>query len=498
MDTWQLLLQGFSSVLEPTNLLFAMAGCILGMLVGVLPGVGPAAGTAVLIPITMTMSPTSAVIMLAAIYYGAMYGGTITSVLLNMPGEAASAVTCLDGYEMAKRGRAGQALAVAAIGSFIGGSLATAGLVVLAVPMSRIALSFGPPEFFALMIIGLSLVMSLAGQSLPRALVAAILGLMLAQVGIDPVIGAPRFTFGRVELLDGVGIIPVVMGLFGIAEIFLNVESRAVQVFDTKKSSLRLSGDDVRRSIGPIARGSALGFFLGLIPGIGAIIPTYMSYAIEKRLSKTPHLFGTGMIEGVAGPETSNNAYANAAFVPLFTLGIPGAAVTAILMGALMMNGLVPGPTLFTDNPQFIWAVIASFFVGNFILLILSLPFIPVWVAMLRIPYSILLTLVLTMCVIGVYTINNAVFDIGVMLMFGVVGYLFKKLDIPTAPLVLTLVLGPLMERGLRQSMEMSNGDLTILVTRPLSATLLGLAAAILLLSSLRAFTVVRGGDGEI
>jgi putative tricarboxylic transport membrane protein len=498
MDTLHLLTQGLLTVLQPDNLLFAVIGCVLGMLVGVLPGIGPAAGTAVLIPVTLTMSPTAGVIMLAAIYYGAMYGGTITSVLLNMPGEAASAVTCLDGYEMAKRGRAGPALAMAAIGSFIGGSLSTMGLVVMAVPMSKLALSFGPPEFFALMVVGLSLVMGLAGRSLWRALIAAILGLLLAQVGVDPVMGAPRFTYGQTELLDGVGIVPLVMGLFGIAEILLNVEARNLKVFDTRSGSLMPSRQDIRRSAGPIARGSVVGFFLGLIPGVGAIVPTYISYAIEKRFSKTPHLFGTGMIEGVAGPETANNAYANAAFVPLFTLGIPGAATTAILMGALMMNGLVPGPTLFTDQPQFIWAVIASFLVGNLLLLILSLPFVPLWVAMLKIPYSILLTIVLAMCVIGAYSINNSVFDIGVMLIFGIVGYAFKKLDIPTAPLVLTFVLGPLMERGLRQSLEMSNGEFSILLTRPLSASLLGLAVVVTVVSTINAFSPVRGGDGEV
>ena len=498
METLQLLMQGLATVMQPGNLVFAVIGCVLGMLVGVLPGIGPAAGTAVLIPVTLTMSPTAGVIMLAAIYYGAMYGGTITSVLLNMPGEAASAVTCLDGYEMAKRGRAGPALAIAAIGSFIGGTLATAGLVVMAVPMSKLALSFGPPEFFALMVVGLSLVMGLAGRSLPRALVAALLGLLLAQVGVDPVMGAPRFTFGQTELLDGVGIVPLVMGLFGIAEILLNVEARNLQVFDARSGSLMPSRQDVRRSAGPIARGSVVGFFLGLIPGVGAIVPTYISYALEKRFSKTPQLFGTGMIEGVAGPETANNAYANAAFVPLFTLGIPGAATTAILMGALMMNGLVPGPTLFVDQPQFIWAVIASFFVGNLLLLILSLPFVPLWVAMLRIPYSILLTIVLAMCVIGAYSINNSAFDIGVMLVFGIAGYAFKKLDIPTAPLVLTFVLGPLMERGLRQSLEMSNGDFSILFTRPLSVSLLALAFVVTLASTISAFAPVRGGDGEV
>ena len=442
MDTLQWLATGFAVVMQPTNLFFAVLGCVLGMLIGVLPGVGPAAGTAILIPITLTMTPTAAIIMLAAIYYGAMYGGTITSILLNMPGEAASAVTCIDGYAMARQGRGGQALAVAAIGSFIGGTFATLGLVLLAVPLSKFALSFGPPEFFALMAVGMSLVTGLASQSLLRGMIAALLGLMLAQVGIDPVMGAPRFTFGQVPLLDGLGIVPVVMGLFGIAEIFLNVERVSTGVYATRSGSLMLSRDDIRQSAPAIARGAPLGFLLGLIPGIGAVIPTYLSYAIEKRLARDPSRFGQGAIEGVAGPETANNAYANGAFVPLFTLGIPGAPTTAILMGALMMNGLVPGPSLFADQPQFIWAVIASFFVGNVILLVLSLPFVPLWVAVLRIPYPVLITLVLGLCVVGVYSLSNSVFDIGLMLMFGVVGYVMKKIDLPTAPLVLTFVIG--------------------------------------------------------
>lgn len=495
MDTFTLLLNGFMTVLQPTYLVFAVIGCVLGTMVGVLPGLGPSAATAILLPITMAMNPTAAIIMLAAIYYGAMYGGTITSVLLNVPGEAASVVTCIEGYEMAKKGRAGSALAIAAIGSFIGGSVATLGLVMVAMPLTRFALSFGPPEFFALMVMGLSMVIGLAGRSLPRALISAILGLLLAQIGIDLVTGAPRFTFGMMELLDGFGIVPVVMGLFGIGEIFLNAEAKATQVFDTKMRSLILSKKDIKDSAGPIARGTILGFFVGLIPGVGAIVPTYLSYAIEKRISRHPERFGTGVIEGLAGPETTNNAYANSALIPLFTLGIPSNATTAILMGALMMNGLVPGPLLFTEHPQFIWAVIASFFIGNLILLILNLPLIPIWVALLKVPYSILLTLVMGFCVVGAYSLSSSVFDIGAMLGFGILGYIFKKLDIPAAPLVLTLILGPLMERGLRQSLEMSRGDFSIFFLRPLSATLLAIAALIIITSTVSALKAVKGSD---
>ncbi|WP_316980064.1 tripartite tricarboxylate transporter permease [Shumkonia mesophila] len=491
-------MNGFATVLQPTYLMFALIGCIVGTLIGVLPGVGPAAGTAILIPLTAALDPTGAIIMLAAIYYGAMYGGTITSVLINTPGEAASAVTCLDGYQMAKQGRAGPALAIAAIGSFVGGTVATVGLVVMALPLTRLALKFGPPEIFALLVVGLSLVTGLASQSLLRALIAAVLGLLLAQIGIDPVMGAPRFTFGSLNLLDGFGIVPVVMGLFGIGEILLNLESGNQGVFDKKVSSIFPSKRDLRVSAMPIARGTVLGFFLGLVPGLGSMIPTFLSYAIEKRLSKTPELFGTGMIEGVAAPETANNSYANAALIPLFTLGIPSSPTIAILMGAFMMNGLIPGPSLFTEHPQFVWAVIASLCIGNGILLILNLPFIPVWVALLRIPYTILLTLVLGFCLIGVYSLRNNVFDIGSMLAFGIIGYLFKKLDIPLAPLVLTLVLGPLMERALRQSLEMSNGDMSIFVTEPIAATLLLFAAVVTFASSFRAFSAVRGTDSEV
>jgi putative tricarboxylic transport membrane protein len=498
VESFQLLLGGFATALQPMNLLFAFIGCVLGTLIGVLPGVGPAAGTAILIPVTVVLDPTGAIIMLAAIYYGAMYGGTITSVLLNVPGEAASVVTCLDGYQMAKQGRGGPALAIAAVGSFIGGTAATLGLVLLALPLTRFALKFGPPEFFGLMVVGLSLVTGLAGSSLVRALLSALLGLLIAQIGIDPVMGAPRFTFGRTELLDGFGIVPVVMGLFGIGEIFLNVESKAVQVFETSMRSLIPSWKDLKATVWPIVRGTVLGFFLGLIPGVGAVVPTFLAYSVEKKLSKTPERFGQGAIEGVASPETANNAYANAALIPLFTLGIPGSPTTAILMGAFMMNGLIPGPMLFKEHAQFAWAVIASLYIGNVILVILNLPLIPIWVAVLKVPYSILMTLILAFCVIGVYSLSSSVFDIGVMLAFGLVGYAFKKLDIPTAPLVLTLILGPLMERGLRQSLEMSRGDFSILFTRPISATLLALAAIVIVTSTFRAVAAVRGQDSQV
>ena len=482
VESFHHLMNGFAVALQPVNLLFAFIGCVLGTLIGVLPGVGPAAGTAILIPVTVVLDPTGAIIMLAAIYYGAMYGGTITSVLLNVPGEAASVVTCIDGYQMARQGRAGPALAIAAVGSFIGGTIATMALVVLALPLTRFALKFGPPEFFALMCVGLSLVTGLAGKSLVRAVMSAIIGLLIAQIGIDPVMGAPRFTFGRMELLDGFGIVPVVMGLFGIGEIFLNVEMKLVTVFETSMASLVPTLKDMRDCFWPIMRGTVIGLFLGLIPGVGAVVPTFIAYSVEKK----------------ASPETANNAYANAALIPLFTLGIPGSPVTAILMGAFMMNGLIPGPSLFKDHAEFAWAVIASLYIGNVILVILNLPLIPMWVAVLKIPYSILMTLILAFCVVGVYSLSSSVFDIGVMLAWGIVGYIFKKLEIPTAPLVLTMILGPLMERGLRQSLEMSRGDFSILFTRPISGTLLVISAIVIVISTFNAVQVVRGEDSQI
>ncbi len=498
MESLQLLMGGFGTALEPTNLLFAVMGCLLGTLIGVLPGVGPAAGTAILIPITFVLSPTPAIIMLAAIYYGAMYGGTITSVLINTPGEAASAITCLDGYEMSKRGRAGAALSIAAIGSLVGGTVATMGLVLVALPMTELALKFGPPEFFALMVMGLSLVTGLAAKSMTRALMSALFGLLVAMVGIDPVMGAPRFNFGITELLDGFSFVPVVMGVFGISEILLNAESEARAVFDSKMSSLMPTVQDLKDSAGAIVRGTVIGFFLGLIPGVGAVVPAFMSYVAEKKVSKHPEKFGTGIIEGVAGPETANNAYANAALIPLFTLGIPGSPTIAILMGAFMMNGLIPGPFLFKEHSDFVWAVIASLYIGNVILVILNLPLIPMWVAILKVPYSILFALILGFCVLGSYSLDSAVFDVGVMSIFGVIGYAFKKLDIPLAPLALTMILGPLMERGLRQSLEISRGDFTIFFTRPIALGLLVIAALFVIFSTFQQVAQLRGSDTQV
>ena len=498
MDSLDLLLTGFSVAAQPNNLLFALIGSIIGTMVGILPGIGPVAGTALLLPITFNMDTTSSIIMLTAIYYGAMYGGTLTSVLVNVPGEAASAITCLDGFEMAKRGRAGSALAVAAVGSFIGGLVSICGLVVLAGPLTKLALLFGPPEFFALMLVGLSLVVGLAGTSIALALISAVLGLLLAMVGIDPVAGAPRFTFGTINLLSGIDVVIVAMGVFGIGEILLALEAEiAAKVLRTKLSELMPTREEMRRSIKPIIRGTGIGFVLGLIPGVGAVVPTVMSYIAEKRLSKTPEKFGTGMIEGVAGPETANNAYANAALIPLLTLGIPGSPTVAIIMGAFMMKGIIPGPFLFQEHPGVVWGVIASFVIGNVMLLILNLPLMPLWVTLLRIPRAALFTLILGLCIVGAYSTNGQVFDVGAMAAFGVLGYLFKKLDIPPAPLILTLILGPLMEQSLRQSLEISRGDFMIFFSRPIAVSLIVLATGMLALSTLRIVAKVRGQDSQ-
>jgi putative tricarboxylic transport membrane protein len=424
-----------------------------------------------------------------------MYGGTITSVLVNVPGEAASVITCLDGYQMAKQGRAGPALGIAAIGSFIGGTFATLALMVVSLPLATFALRFGPPEVFALLVVGLSLVTGLSGKSIFAALIMTMFGLMLAMVGMDPVRGAPRFTFGIPPLYDGIGFIPVVMGLFGVGEILLSMEAPVLEVIKTKITDLLPKREEWRVSTGAIGRGTIIGFFLGLIPGIGAIIPTFLAYVVEKKVSKHPEKFGTGVIEGVASPETANNSYANGAMVPLLTLGIPGSPTLAVLMGAFIIHGLTPGPFLFKERPDVVWGLIASLYLGNVMLLILNLPLVGFWAKLLQIRYEFLYPGILLFCILGAYSLNQSVFDVGVMIAFGVLGYIFRKLDWPLAPTVLALILGPMMERALRTSLEMSAGDLSILVTRPISAVLLIVAAVVLLSPAVRLLGKRAGKD---
>ena len=482
MDSLTNLMHGFGIALEWHNLLYALLGSILGTLIGVLPGIGPVAGTALLIPLTFQLPATGAIIMLTSLFYGTAYGGTITSVLLNVPGEAASAVTAIDGHQMAKKGRAGAALAISAIGSFVGGTFATVALVLAAGSLARLALQFGPVEFAALTLLGLSLLMGLAGKSLVKGLMMGLFGLLLALVGLDPVQGLPRFTFGHTELLDGLSFVAVVMGLFGLSEILLLAESRLRPVVANAMSSLMLTRQDLRDSTAPILRGSVIGTLLGLVPGMTGSVSSLLSYVVERKAAKHPERFGQGAIEGVAGPETANNAHANGALIPLFTLGIPASPTVAVLMGAFLMKGLVPGPLLFQEHPDVAWGVIASFYVGNIILLILNLPLIGIWVRVLQIPQSILIGIILALLVVGAYTINNSVFDIYVMLIFGVIGYLLRKLDYPIAPIILALVLGPLMERSLRQSLELSQGSALIFLQSPIAVAFL-LAAALVLLS---------------
>jgi putative tricarboxylic transport membrane protein len=488
-------MQGFSVATSPANLLYALIGCVLGTLIGVLPGLGPAAGTAILIPITFSLDPIGGIIMLAAIYYGAMYGGTITSVLVNVPGEAASVVTCLDGYQMAKQGRAGPALGIAAIGSFIGGMFATVALMIVAMPLVSLALRFGAPEIFALLVMGMSLVTGLSGRSLLAALIMTVFGLMLAMIGMDPVRGAPRYTFGLEPLYDGIGFVPVVMGLFGVGEILLSMEAPTMDIIKTRLSDLFPNRKEWGISAGAIGRGTIIGFSLGLIPGMGAVIPTFVAYIVEKKVSKHPEKFGTGVIEGVASPETANNAYANASMIPLLTLGIPGSPTLALLMGAFMIHGLTPGPLLFKERPDVVWGLIASLCVGNVILIILNLPLVGLWARLLRIRYQYLYPGILLFCIIGSYSLNQSVFDVGVMIVFGILGYLFRKLDWPLSPTVLALVLGPMMERTLRTSLETSAGDFGIFIRRPIAATLLGLTAIILLTPAVRLLGKKAGKD---
>jgi putative tricarboxylic transport membrane protein len=497
-ESLHLLGAGLLTALQPTNLLFSFIGCTLGTLIGVMPGLGPVAGTAILLPVAANLGPIPAIIMLSAIYYGAMYGGTITSVLMNVPGEVASAVTCIDGHQMARNGRAGAALTIAALGSFFGGTVATMGLVLLASPLSSLGLKFGPPEFLGLIMIGLSLVVGMAGNSLLRTMISAIIGLFIAMIGIDPVQGAPRFTFGQLELLNGVNLASLAMGMFGVSEVLLNLERSTKIGSIIELTSLRITREELRRSIAPVLRGTGIGFFLGFIPGMNAVVPTIISYTVEKSVSRTPKKFGTGMIEGVAGPETANNAHANAALIPLFTLGIPGSPTIAILMGGFMMQGLTPGPFLFEQHPDIAWAVIASLYVGNVILLILNLPLVPLWVKIMKVPTPILMSFILLFCVIGVYSLDNDVFDVWVLLFFGVLGYLMRKLDFPIAPLVMTVVLGPLVEQSLRQSLEMSNGSFLIFTSHPLALALILVAVLIVCVSTWRIVSPVRGADSEV
>lgn len=481
------LIHGFEIACTWWNLLYCLIGVTAGQLVGVLPGLGPTTAVALLIPITFGMSPTSAIIMLCGIYYGAMYGGTITSVLINTPGEAASVITCLDGYPMAKQGRGGVALGIAGIGSFIGGIFSTIGLAFIAPSLAEFALRFGPPEFFALLTLGLMMVVGLMGKSLVRGLIATLIGLTLSLVGMDPVSGAVRFTFGNAHMLEGFDLVTIAMGLFGITEIFTGMEDLSAVPTPPKVGGVLPRRDEVKPSLMAILRGTGLGFFTGLIPGTSSTIPALLSYAWEKKIAKDPSRFGKGAIEGVAGPETANNAYCGGALIPLFTLGIPCSPTIAIIMGAFIMHGLTPGPTLFLNNAEFVWGVIASMFIGNAILVIMNVPLAGYWAKIATIPSKLLYPIILIICILGAYTVGNEVWDVGVMLCAGIAGYFMTKLDIPMAPIVLTFVLSRMMERALLQSIKMFDGNVLLIFQRPLCAIMLGLAAIVLILSIIAA-----------
>jgi len=482
MDTVQSLLYGFSVGLTPTNLLYCALGVFLGTIVGVLPGIGPLGGITLLLPTTFGMEPVSAIIMLAGIYYGAMYGGSTTSVLVNIPGEAASVVTCFDGYQMARKGRAGPALSIAACGSFIAGTLSVLGLMLLAPLLARVALKFGPPEQFSLMVLGLIILAYMGTGSVLKAMMMIVLGLSLAMVGIDHLSGFARFTHGRVELGDGISFLAVAMGLFGVAEILLNVEKTVVaEVIKPKLSTLLPTREDWKRSLGPIFRGSGVGFLIGILPGASHIISTFVSYGMEKRLSKHPEEFGTGRIEGVAGPESANNAATGGAMIPFLALGIPSAPATATMMVALLIHGVKPGPLLMEQHPEVFWGLIASMYIGNVMLLILNLPLVGLFINLLRVPRHFLYPGILLICFVGVYSVNLSGTDLWIMAIAGVAGYLLRKAAFDPAPIVLAMVLGPMMEQALRQGLMMSKGEFGIFLSRPISAVML--AGAVLLLA---------------
>lgn len=480
MEALQLLMQGFQTAFTLNNLVFCLIGVTVGQFIGVLPGLGPVAGMAILIPLTYGLEPTTAIIMLSGIFYAAMYGGTITSVLINTPGESASVITCLDGYQMARQGRAGAALGIAAIGSFIGGVVALICLTFLGPPIAKFAVRFGPPEFFAIMTFGLLLIVGLMGKSIVKGLIAAVFGILLSLIGMDPATGTDRFTFEQLWLLDGVEFVVLAMGLFGISEILLNAETNMNIAVPPKVKGFFPRRDEVKPAAMAIGRGTLIGMVLGLIPGASASVAALMSYSTEKKVAKDPSRFGKGAIEGVAGPETANNAFAGAAMIPLLTLGIPSSPTVAMLIGAFTMHGLVPGPLLYQRNPTFLWALIASMFIGNVVLLVMNLPMANLWAKVARIPYKLLGPLILLICMVGVYSVNRMIPEIGLLILFGVIGYFMKKLQIPGAAVILAFILGNNLEYTLVQTLSMSNNGLLYLFQRPISGVMMGLCILIL------------------
>jgi len=482
---------GFTVAATPINLLYCFFGCLYGTLVGVLPGFGPSAAIALLLPVTYGMSAQSAIIMLAGLYYGSAYGGSTTSILVNIPGEAASVTTCFDGYQMAKQGRAGPALGIAAIGSFVAGTLAIVGLSIVAPVVARLALRFGPPEFFSLMILGLTIVIYISFGSVLKAIIMGCLGVALGCVGWDYVSGNTRITFGVEYLFDGIPIVPVLMGLFGISEVLSNVEkTQRLDIFKEVRNVLP-SWKDFRESIGAILRGTGIGFFLGLLPGGGTVVSTFASYTIEKKISKHPERFGKGAIQGVAGPESANNAAAQSGFVPLLTLGIPVSPAFALVFAALLVHGVHPGPMLMIKSADVFWGVVISMYIGNIFLLILNLPLIRMWVKVIAIPYGLLFPLILVFCLIGALS-DNKLGDVLVMIIFGIVGYLMRKFEYEPAPMVIAFVLSPILELNLRQSLILSGGSFSIFFAKPISLGCLITVGLLILLSALPMLTKLR------
>jgi putative tricarboxylic transport membrane protein len=490
MESIANLLNGFSTAISFFNIFCCLVGVSVGMIVGIMPGIGSVAGTALLIPLTFGMEPVSAVIMLSGIYYGSMYGGTITSVLINTPGEAASVITCLDGYQMARQGRAGTALGVSAIGSFIGGTFSVIMLTLLSSVLVKYALKFGPPETFCLMLFGIVMLVGMMGKSVVKGLIAAAFGCLLAFVGMDAVTGAVRFSFGSRELMRGFDLTTLCMGMFGISEIMLSIEEGELREMITEVKKLLPEKEEWGPTLASIARGTGIGFLSGLVPGCNAIVPTVLSYSLEKRIAKDPDRFGKGAIEGVAGPETANNSFAGAAIIPLLTLGIPTSATISILYGAFLIHGLTPGPLLFQNNGDFVWALIASFYIGNVILVIMNMPLAKYWAKLALVPFKIMYPFIVCFCVIGAFSANNNLWDVGCMMLFGLLGYAFKKLEIPLAPVILTFVLGGRLENNLVQSLSISRGSLLIFFTRPICLVFIVLIVFILALS---AYSAVKG-----
>ena len=478
------LLLGFSVALTPSILAYAFVGCVIGTLVGMLPGLGPLAGISLLLPATFGLNPIIAIVLLAGVYYGAMYGGSTTSILMRIPGEAASVMTCIDGYAMTQRGRGGPALAIAAIGSFVAGTLSVIALMFLAPTLASFALRFGPPEYTALLVMGLLVLSYMSGGSMVKTLTMAVVGLLFGMIGIDAMSGYTRFNYGVIELSDGIGIVAVAVGLFGLSEILLTAGQATPP--PVQKPTLRQlvpSRDELRLSVGPIARGSVLGFLIGIIPGSAHIISSFVSYGIERRMSAHPERFGNGAIEGVAGPESANNAAATGAFVPMLALGIPTGPVTAVMLAAIMVHGILPGPMLIVEQPELFWGFVASMYVGNVVLLILNLPLVGVFVNLLRIPYSYLYPAILCFCILGVYSVASSVVDVWIMLGMGGLGYILRKFGYDLAPIALGLVLAPMLELSVRQSLAMSGGSFRIFFERPIAVTMFVVAGVLILLA---------------